>query len=224
MFVTLTNTFASHTHLCHWLFWGILTIFCVHAQISRACSMNLVHAFVYFIIFMHSCLSWYFLCLRKQNQTSVNFNASSSWNKFIHPSSKLFYALMLHKSAFLLLKLAKVFASWISISCIVLWHSTDLTKKCYIKPVNGKTLNKIWNTTEKLSNSPNPIQIDIAHSTIMYCSAKAAFPSIKVKPLEENLNHPHRHRNAGTYLVCDDPLLLGLEPALLGNSSAQQRE
>ena len=49
-------------------------------------------------------------------------------------------------------------------------------------------------------------------------------PSIKVIPLEGNMDYPHWRRNARASLVCHDPLLLGLEPAPLGNSASQQRE
>ncbi len=49
-------------------------------------------------------------------------------------------------------------------------------------------------------------------------------PSIKVKPLEGNLDYPPWRRNARASLVHHDPLLLGLDPAPLGNSAALQLE
>ncbi len=58
----------------------------------------------------------------------------------------------------------------------------------------------------------------------MDASTKDDSPSIKVKPLDGNLDYLHWRRNARASLVRQDHLLLGLEPAPLGNSAAQQSE
>ncbi len=57
----------------------------------------------------------------------------------------------------------------------------------------------------------------------MDTSTKEEPPSIKVKPLEGNLDYLHWFRNPSESLVRYDPLLPEIEPAPLGNSAAQKR-